>query len=284
MECDGFGHALDELSGTAFGRGDHGGGQRVIAMRSARPFSAERHITSGCYLGDAVKKRLGSVTLDATRVDELEHPTRTRLAHYASRSNGRDLGSKCHSSARQSPVVERFDAEPVSHQEQALLAGIPECESEHPYQTRQAVNAGCRPSGQENLGITVSAKAPPAQLRPKFAVVVNLTVERQDVPAIRTYEGLQATRMGIDYGESRVAEHDRVGSMDPVAIGAPVQELVHHVLDRGLVAWRCLLVLDQKSRDAAHVKLRQRSLRSGWFRPRPPPQDESLPFRRWRPG
>ena len=116
-------------------------------------------------------------------------------------------------------VVERLDPGTVAHEEQRPLLPVPNREREH---ADEALHRPAHPppfeARQHHLGVGVPAKRDVAQLVQQFAVVVDLTIEFDDVPAARRRHRLRAGRRQIDDLQAAEGERDSARVVDELAV------------------------------------------------------------------
>src|SRR5262249_9189330 len=127
----------------------------------------------------------------------------------AARHEGLDLGSKaqCRPIVR---IVQRLDPIWITRQQQLLLLAIPYTEREHAPSLAEHLVAQLSIEVQQDLGIRIAPECVALRLQsgPQRAIVVDLAVESNDQPAIRSLHWLGAARRQIDNREAAMLEAD----------------------------------------------------------------------------
>jgi hypothetical protein len=143
-----------------------------------------------------------------------------------------DLGAEAE--ARVGPrVVERLDAEPVTGEQQAAPAPVPQREGEHPAEPLHAALAHLLVQVKDGLGVaprlvTVAARL---QLRTQRGVVVDLAVERDPDLAVGGAHRLVSAR-DVDDGEPSMREAHRAVRPEAGVVRAAVAQHVAHAAER----------------------------------------------------
>src|SRR5262249_25432004 len=107
-------------------------------------------------------------------------------------------------------VIQRLDAEPVARDHEPPATAVPDRVGEHPAQLLNAAPAELLVEMDDRLGVgrTAVTVAAPLKRRAQFAVVVNLAVESDPDRVVFVRHRLTAA-VGVDYGQSTMAEADR---------------------------------------------------------------------------
>ncbi len=129
-------------------------------------------------------------------------------------------------------IEQRFDAQAIPGQHQALAAVIPEGKAKHPAQLVNAVRTVFFVEVDDNLGIglRVECVAPALQLRAQFPVVVDLPIEHDLNAAILIGHRLM-TGLQIDDTQPAHAQANRSINVEAFVIRPPVNHHIAHRLD-----------------------------------------------------
>ncbi|MCY1423672.1 hypothetical protein D9M71_393940 [compost metagenome] len=135
--------------------------------------------------------------------------------------------------------VQRFDAEAVAGEEQALVVALPDGQGKHAVELGQQGRAPGVVALEQHLGVAVGpeAVAQGLQLLAQFGEVVDGAVEGQ-----RQAQGVVDHRLGRAVGQvhdfqASVAEGDRALAMEAPGIRATRGQVVGDALYRSQVGW-----------------------------------------------
>ena len=131
-------------------------------------------------------------------------------------------------------VVQGFDAQAITGDEELLRVLVQHREGEHAFQARQAGRAPMQVGRQEHLGIRVGAEGirnrGALQLGTQRTVVVDLAVEGDHVAAIGRAEGLVSAGTEVDDAEAAMAQHGIATNVHTSGIRTAMGHGIGHAL------------------------------------------------------
>ena len=126
--------------------------------------------------------------------------------------------------------VQRLDPEAVAREHERAFGRVPPPEREHAAHARERRRAVAREQPQEHFGVAGRREpfAARLQFEPEVAVVVDLAVEDQMMPAVRRGHRLRAVRTEVDDRQPPMHQQDVVGvrGPEPLAVGPAMGERV----------------------------------------------------------
>src|SRR5437867_610734 len=130
-------------------------------------------------------------------------------------------------------IVERLDPEPITRDEEAPQAAIPDGESEHPTQMLQAVAAVLFIQMNNRFSIALGAitVAPRLELRAQFAVIVDFAVI-DDPQALVLVADRLVTSADIDNAEAPHGQSNVAFDKEAVVVRPSVHDLRIHLRQR----------------------------------------------------
>ncbi len=164
-----------------------------------------------------------------------------------------DLGSK-HDARRQQRVIQRLDAQPIAHEQQAPPRPVPQREREHPAEARHRALAPLfvRVNDDFRVGVRAERVAARFELHSKLGEVVDLAVEDRPDRPVFVRQRLIAGRQ-VDDAEPAMPEADAVGGVVPVRVRAAVGEHRRHRPQQLTLDAVCGIEVESPG-DAAHVR------------------------------
>ena len=164
--------------------------------------AAQLHDAGEHGLVGVVQERVGEV-VEGPLVVEASLPAREHRELL-------DLGGEREASPGREPVVERLDAEPVAGSEDRPGLPVEENEREHAVEPGEAVAAPLGVGVEHHLRVGAGGEGVPGgfELVPELAVVVDLAVVHDPVPAVGRAHGLVACGREVQDREATMTERE----------------------------------------------------------------------------
>src|SRR5665213_907405 len=128
--------------------------------------------------------------------------------------------------------VQRLDPHAIASQNQPVVALAPQRNRKHSPQPRETLRVPLQKRIQNRFGVAVRVETISAlfQFAAQFQVIVDLSVEDDDVTAIRGHDGL-ISALYVDNLQPRRAERNVVGLKDALLIRTPMENARNRILN-----------------------------------------------------
>jgi hypothetical protein len=132
-------------------------------------------------------------------------------------------------------VVQRLDAQAITHQVRTSRLLLPQAEGEHAVEPMHAVGSPCVPGLEDDLGVAVRKKmiTERLQFRAQLGVVVDAAVEDDGQSELRIMHGLVGGIGQIDDLQAPMSEGQLAACEQAVAVRAARRHGVAHGRDQG---------------------------------------------------